>query len=352
MGTPLKTIVLLGADANSEILPAVNFSTVTVYSTADYSGVEGGSKVTTLPSIPTFTTADGGGDGYLLPTVTKDGDNTTYTFDITDGAWTSFSNANDFSSASTDGTTTAIPVTLDYTRTFPKKDDGAEGWYSWFMPFQFTLTDGLLKQANFYYPAALVYDTQVVTSESNWLIYVVKKESGQTLYGNQTYFVKPAVADGETPTVFNITGATFMATRKNDPAPFNNVTHTATLIGNYDNTNFEAGWWTLWGNGTGFVEVSEEDVEEYNPRVSPMRFYMTLTKNDTKFSPRPSAASGDVAKPRLIRIVAFDDEATAIQSINKAVEQGHGKVYDLQGRPVTKPTHGLYIVDGRKVLVK
>ena len=45
---------------------------------------------------------------------------------------------------------------------------------------------------------------------------------------------------------------------------------------------------------------------------------------------------------------------TAIRSIADVQQPAAGRqtVYDLQGRRVTKPTRGLYIVDGRKVLVK
>lgn len=48
---------------------------------------------------------------------------------------------------------------------------------------------------------------------------------------------------------------------------------------------------------------------------------------------------------------SFDDEATGI-NITPAFSEGEGVAYDLQGRRVANPTKGLYIVNGKKVLVK
>lgn len=44
----------------------------------------------------------------------------------------------------------------------------------------------------------------------------------------------------------------------------------------------------------------------------------------------------------------FGDEATAIEGIHQA--DNKAEVYDLSGRRVQKPTHGIYIVNGKKVL--
>ena len=42
---------------------------------------------------------------------------------------------------------------------------------------------------------------------------------------------------------------------------------------------------------------------------------------------------------------------TGIEDVK--VENGKAKaIYDLQGREVTNPTYGIYIIDGKKVLVK
>lgn len=46
------------------------------------------------------------------------------------------------------------------------------------------------------------------------------------------------------------------------------------------------------------------------------------------------------------------DETTGIESMNAIETLSSGKVYDLSGRVVTAPTKGMYIINGKKVLVK
>lgn len=48
---------------------------------------------------------------------------------------------------------------------------------------------------------------------------------------------------------------------------------------------------------------------------------------------------------------AFDDVTTGIEMNNVDNNKSNDKVYDLQGRRVTKPTNGIYIVNGKKVIM-
>lgn len=60
----------------------------------------------------------------------------------------------------------------------------------------------------------------------------------------------------------------------------------------------------------------------------------------------------DVAPGRTVHLVFDDDEneATAVGDVRR--NDGDGAVYDLQGRRVEQPARGLYIRDGRKVIIK
>lgn len=294
---------------------------------------ESGYTVTDLSAeaLPkyTTTTGDDATQYALVPTKTDD----TYTFDITDdGSFYSLSNASDLSST----------VNLNYTRTFQ-----AVGWYSWFMPFTFKVTDALLEKVKFAVPMALMNAGE---DNSEWRIAVVVVKPGDdytTVNANTPYFIKPLAADGTTATTLSITGVTLKATDGCD-LDISNTGYNMHLIGNYANNNFKTGWWSLSTNGSGFIQVGEDDG---TPRIPSMRFYMTMSKKASRYdSDEPSSTGG--AKPNRISIVEFDDEATAIAAINQAVERGSGKVYDLQGRRVTKPVRGIYIMDGKKVLVK
>ncbi len=50
--------------------------------------------------------------------------------------------------------------------------------------------------------------------------------------------------------------------------------------------------------------------------------------------------------------VVFDDETTGINNLTPALSQSKGVYFDLMGRKVAQPTKGLYIVNGRKVVIK
>ena len=49
--------------------------------------------------------------------------------------------------------------------------------------------------------------------------------------------------------------------------------------------------------------------------------------------------------------IGFDGEATGIAEVNTQKDNAK-RMFDLQGRKVTNAAKGLYIVDGRKVVVK
>ncbi len=48
--------------------------------------------------------------------------------------------------------------------------------------------------------------------------------------------------------------------------------------------------------------------------------------------------------------IVIEDEPTAIKTVNKSLN--NGKYYNLQGVEVAQPTKGLYIVNGKKVMIK
>ena len=51
-------------------------------------------------------------------------------------------------------------------------------------------------------------------------------------------------------------------------------------------------------------------------------------------------------------ILWFDDDVTAIENLTPALNKVEGVVFDLQGRRVMNPTKGLYIVNGKKTIIK
>jgi hypothetical protein len=50
--------------------------------------------------------------------------------------------------------------------------------------------------------------------------------------------------------------------------------------------------------------------------------------------------------------LSIDFETTGIEKLTKDLSNVKGAYYDLQGRKIAQPAKGLYIVNGRKVVVK
>ena len=71
------------------------------------------------------------------------------------------------------------------------------------------------------------------------------------------------------------------------------------------------------------------------------------------YLPLPTASLPSGA--RSIKLVFEDGETTGISDaspLNDNEEMTNDNIYDLQGRRVEKPTRGLYVVNGRKVVIK
>ena len=62
---------------------------------------------------------------------------------------------------------------------------------------------------------------------------------------------------------------------------------------------------------------------------------------------------GDLAAGvRSIELNFGEDGTTRISDVRSKTEEVRGEYYDLQGRRVAQPTKGVYIVNGRKVVIK
>ena len=107
-------------------------------------------------------------------------------------------------------------------------------------------------------------------------------------------------------------------------------TNLAATTGGYANYVLGSG-----SNGTGFYRVPTEGTT-----LAAGRAYLTI--------PAETAASRNALR------LAFDDEdeATGINASLTNSEEVNGAVYDLQGRRVEQPQPGLYIRNGKKVIIK
>ncbi len=48
----------------------------------------------------------------------------------------------------------------------------------------------------------------------------------------------------------------------------------------------------------------------------------------------------------------LDGETTAVEAVLTPAASADGEYYDLQGRRVTAPAKGIYVTNGKKVIIK
>ena len=80
-------------------------------------------------------------------------------------------------------------------------------------------------------------------------------------------------------------------------------------------------------------------------------FYKVVTANSNKVAAYRAYLTADGAGAR--GFIGFDDDTTGIEELkNLRIEELNSVYYDLQGRRVLYPKKGLYIVNGKKVIMK
>lgn len=115
---------------------------------------------------------------------------------------------------------------------------------------------------------------------------------------------------------------------------------TITMWGNTGSTNQKVSAAT--GSGTNFVLASQGGKVVFAP----------VKTTSATLAPSQAALWADVtiSEARSLNIV-FGDEATAISAVQNSKEKSD-EVYNLAGQRVAQPAKGLYIVNGKKVIMK
>lgn len=105
----------------------------------------------------------------------------------------------------------------------------------------------------------------------------------------------------------------------------------------------------LTGNDYGRYAKESDDLFALSTLDDATAFYRVQT--DVLIMPRRAYLNltGQVGVKALAQIV-FEDEATAIRSIEATAAESTGTIYNLSGQRVSRMQRGLYIVNGKKVM--
>ena len=98
---------------------------------------------------------------------------------------------------------------------------------------------------------------------------------------------------------------------------------------------------------TGAFAIATDGNWRASKSLKPFRIFLQITNRDG--SPyQPTDASASIR----IRVAGEDEEATGISSPEATTDNAEQVIYDLHGRRVKNPTKGIYIVNGKKTVIK
>lgn len=81
-------------------------------------------------------------------------------------------------------------------------------------------------------------------------------------------------------------------------------------------------------------------------------FYLAASGEGAYLAANRAYLSTSATHQLVPQYLGFEEETTGIESLTPTLSQGEGECYDLSGRRVAQPTKGMYIINGRKVVVK
>ena len=233
-----------------------------------------------------------------------------------------------------------VGVNIEYTRGMHNTE-----WNSMYLPFEVPVTEELLDE----YEVAYVNDMHSADTDDNGEIdeiemEIVKIKTG-TLHANHPYFIR-AKSEAATELQLSYENTTLHATEETT-LNCSSIYMDYAIVGTYKRIkgsefaampadryyaiSVDGGWWQI-----------PEDTSLY-----PFRVYLSMTaRDDSPVKVAPEA----MARMRIV--TRGESEGTTGIENSELINQKSEIIYDLQGRRVAQPTKGIYIVNGKKVIVK
>lgn len=223
-------------------------------------------------------------------------------------------------------------LTKNYTNT---------GWNSFFVPFDFTLTDEMLNN----FEIATLYATMLENGNGSPAISYKMAKAGDKIAAFFPCLIK-AKATGEQK--LNVGKVDYKSMKGVTPKDCSSITELYTFYPVMENTYFAA--------KKGYYLNSKQNSFVYNTHpeayLPPLTYYMTIQDRGDMSYIVP--ANGGASKVKIC--VIGEDEPTGITDLVDEAVNASGKVYNLQGVVVGNTTEGLpkgvYIKNGRKIIVK
>ena len=215
------------------------------------------------------------------------------------------------------------------------------GWNAFVVPFNFTLTADMLNNFEF----ASLYATTLRNGNGSPIIAFNELTAGNEIKAYFPCLIK-AKATGEQK--LEVGSVSYKKNADAKPSDCSSTTELYTFYPVMENT--------YTAEKKGYYVNSKESNFKYNKNakayVAPFTFYMTIQNRTDNSYILPTSGDTSAAK---FAVIDFD-EATGITNIKGTAAFEAGKVYNLQGAfvgtSVKNLPKGVYIMNGRKVIVK
>ena len=257
-------------------------------------------------------------------------------FNIVDGAYTEYENTEDEIGR------------IIYTRTLNN------AWNALYVPFQIELTEEMLANYDIAYINNVhSYDRDDDGELDDWSIEIVKIKKLAKLKANHPYVIRPKNEEA-----INLNITQIYSTLYNT-APENCIAITCSsaykqyavrgVYSKSESSELDAGNYVYAINRYG-----EWQKMDLTTTLVPFRLYLTVANSDG--SPVVDEFAANSIRMRLVG--EEDEDGTTFiydVEVDDELKGENGKVkviYDFHGRKVDTPSNGLYIIDGKKVLVK
>lgn len=224
---------------------------------------------------------------------------------------------------------------LHYSRTY-----GNTNWQAWYVPFDLTLTSEVMEHFAF-----AKFAGTYTEEDGSFYITVVRLKEGDVVKANTPYCVQAKVADSKNPQVITQMDATLKAAAENSFYVLS-AEKKITFWGNYTRRAVTAEDQNVYAMSGG--QYSRQNMGN---TLAPFRSFFTIEDREDN----PYAAA--TPNPTEVKLMVLgEDDATDIRAIGQFDNLQTDKVetFDLTGRKVERQQmrKGIYIVNGKKVLVK
>lgn len=213
-------------------------------------------------------------------------------------------------------------------------------YQSWFVPFDYTITAEDATKFNFFKINMIANsdtegNAENVDDSKIW-IHLKAMNVGETLYANKPYVIRPVEGEYTADEEYSFIGSTTLKAKD-----VGIVRQTATSVASYDFYGTYTNTESTKHHDFLYVSVNGQicwSIANWQYSVAPYRWIIRMTAKDGNYA-------------RTINFTENNSETTGISDVNSKSEEAAAN-YAISGQRVSTLKKGLYIVNGKKVIMK